>query len=113
MTNSSEEPSLQKGASNLPLEVLMTLGPGLDLNQKAGKEGGGAMGGVTIAPPTNQKVPRRGRRGDSNAEGKWVEKRRGPCWESFLPGVGGTSTPTKPASLLELIVQVALTTLAK
>lgn len=64
----------------------MTLGPGLDLNQKAGKEGERAVGGVNTAPP-NQKVPRRGRGGDSDAEGKWVEKRGGPCWESFLPGV--------------------------
>lgn len=60
MTNSSEEPSLQKGASNLPLEVLMTLGPGLDLNQKAGKEGGGAMGGCNYRSPHQPESPQEG-----------------------------------------------------
>lgn len=36
------------------------------------------MGDGNTPLPQNQKVPRGGRGGDSDAEGKWVEKRRGP-----------------------------------
>lgn len=77
----------------------------------------------------NQKVPRRGRDGDSDAEGKWVEKRRDPLL-GILPPWGvrhpnphqvrlwllqtTTRTPPPPAaSHLDLIMQVALRTLAK
>lgn len=84
MTNSSEEPSLQKGASNLPLEVLMTLGPGLDLNQKAGKEGGGAMGGVTTAPPPTRKSPGGG--------GEVTQTQRGSGWKREEVLVGNPSS---------------------
>lgn len=83
------------------------------------------MGGVNTP---NQKVPRRGRGGDSDAEGKWVEKRRGPLL-GILPPWGvrhlnphqvrlwllqtGSDAHLHPASHRDLVMQVALTTLAK